>query len=185
MQRRTARIRPVANCLHRFRRWIEEGVWERMMTRLLQRLDSAGKIDRSRWSVDRSVIRAHRSASGMIPKSEVNDELNALGRSRGGYGTKLHVMVDSTGNLLAATATVAKDMNQLSSRPSWPTANSVSIVAAGVPMPLPGTRATVPMEFENPSAGCQSLQSSPPKQTRRPTKTLIGKSIANETSSSE
>lgn len=89
----------------RFRRWINEGIWDRMMTRLLQRLDSAGKIDRTLWCVDGSVIRAHRSASGMIRQSEENDELNALGRSRGGYGTKLHVMVDANGNLLAATAT--------------------------------------------------------------------------------
>jgi transposase len=41
----------------------------------------------------------------MIPQSEENDELNALGRSRGGYSTKLHVLTDINGTLLAVTAT--------------------------------------------------------------------------------
>ena len=51
-----------------------------------------------------SVIRSHRSASGRLLQSEENDELNALGRSRGGYSTKLHVLTDSKGSLLAVTA---------------------------------------------------------------------------------
>ena len=41
----------------------------------------------------------------MIPQNEENDELNALGRSRGGYSTKLHVMTDANGTLLSATTT--------------------------------------------------------------------------------
>tara|TARA_A100001391_G_scaffold143428_1_gene101222 strand:- start:2115 stop:2594 length:480 start_codon:yes stop_codon:yes gene_type:complete len=41
----------------------------------------------------------------MIPQSEENDELNALGRSRGGYSTKIHVLCDGNGTLLGITAT--------------------------------------------------------------------------------
>jgi transposase len=89
----------------RFRRWINEDIWDRIFSHLLHRLDSLGKIERSLWCVDGTVIRAHRCASGMIPQSEENDELNALGRSRGGYSTKLHVMTDANGILLAVTAT--------------------------------------------------------------------------------
>lgn len=92
----------------RFRRWIEEGVWDRMFSRLLHRADALGQIDRTLWCVDGSVVRAHRSASGMLPQSEENDEVNALGRSRGGYSTKLHVMTDGKGTLLAMTATAGQ-----------------------------------------------------------------------------
>ena len=93
---------------NRFRRWINEDLWDRIVRRLLHRLDSLGKSDRSLWCVDGSVVRAHRCASGMIPQSEENDELNALGRSRGGYSTKLHVMTDAKGSLLAVTATAGQ-----------------------------------------------------------------------------
>lgn len=90
---------------NRFRRWINEGLWNRIVSKLLHRLDGLGKIERSLWCVDGTVVRAHRCAAGMIPQSEENDELNALGRSRGGYSTKLHVMTDAKGNLLAVCAT--------------------------------------------------------------------------------
>ena len=92
----------------RFRRWIFEGLWDRIMSRLLGRLDALGKIDRSIWCVDGSVVRAHRCAAGLFKQSENNDELVALGRSRGGYGTKIHIMTDACGHLLAVTATGAQ-----------------------------------------------------------------------------
>ena len=89
----------------RFRRWTNEELWIRIYRTLLRRVDALEKIDRSVWCVDGSVIRAHRSASGMIPQSDENDELNALGRSRGGYSTKIHILCDARGTLLAITAT--------------------------------------------------------------------------------
>jgi transposase len=72
---------------------------------MLKRLEKLGKIDRTLWCVDGSVVRAHRCAAGMIPQSEENDELVALGRSRGGYSTKIHVLCDGEGTLLGITAT--------------------------------------------------------------------------------
>ncbi|TWT83859.1 Transposase DDE domain protein [Planctomycetes bacterium CA13] len=89
----------------RFQRWTNEGLWDRIYTTLLKRIDALDKIDRTLWSVDGSVVRAHRCASGMIPQSEENDELNALGQSRGGYSTKIHVLCDGNGTLLAITVT--------------------------------------------------------------------------------
>lgn len=88
----------------RFRRWSDEGLWDRMYHTILKRVDRLEKIDRSLWCFDGSVIRAHRCASGMIPQSEENDELVALGRSRGGYSTKIHVLCDGNGTLLGITA---------------------------------------------------------------------------------
>lgn len=89
----------------RFRRWTAEGLWDRIYVTLLKRLDKLEKIDRTLWCVDGSVIRAHRCASGIIPQSEENDELVALGRSRGGYSTKIHVLCDGEGTLLGVTVT--------------------------------------------------------------------------------
>lgn len=90
---------------NRFRRWQKEGIWERMMLKCLTKLDHQGWIDRTLWCVDGSVVRAHRCASGALPQSDENDAKNGLGRSQGGYSTKLHVLTDSRGRVLAATAT--------------------------------------------------------------------------------
>ncbi len=90
---------------NRFRRWVNENLWDRIYARLLRRADEVGQIDRSLWCADGSVIRAHRAAAGMLPQSDENDELNALGRSRGGYSTKLHLLTDGEGTVLACTAT--------------------------------------------------------------------------------
>ncbi|MEZ6105874.1 MAG: IS5 family transposase [Pirellulaceae bacterium] len=89
----------------RFRRWTAEGLWGRIYRCLLKKLDRAKKIDRSLWCVDGSVIRAHRCASGMNSQSEENDKFAALGRSRGGYATKIHVLCDGHGTLLGMTIT--------------------------------------------------------------------------------
>jgi transposase len=93
---------------NRFRRWVYEDLWDKIFSYLLHRLDSLGKIDRSLWCIDGSAVRAHRAASGMIPQSEENDGLNALGRSRGGYSTKLHVLTDANGTLIGVTATAGQ-----------------------------------------------------------------------------
>lgn len=90
---------------NRFRRWVKEGLWDKVFCKLLRRMDQLGNIDRTVWCVDGTVIRAHRVAAGMTKQSEANDEAHALGRSRGGYLTKLHVMTDAKGTLLSVTAT--------------------------------------------------------------------------------
>lgn len=89
----------------RFRRWRLEGLWQRIFAKLLRHVDNAGGIDRSLWCADGTVIRAHRCASGENTQSTENDAKNALGRSQGGYSTKLHVLTDRIGNLLSVTAT--------------------------------------------------------------------------------
>ena len=93
---------------NRFRRWTREGLWDRILKNLIRDRDAKRRVNRSLWCVDSSVIRAHRVAAG-APKgdrcSDKNAEKNALGRSRGGYSTKLHVATDKKGLPLAVTAT--------------------------------------------------------------------------------
>lgn len=88
----------------RFRRWKNEGLWDRIHRRLLGRFDHGGRIDRLLWCVDGSVVRAHRVAAGALQRFG-GGELQALGRSRGGFSTKLHVVTDANGILLSVTLT--------------------------------------------------------------------------------
>jgi len=89
----------------RFRRWVREGLWDKIWSNLLRKIDSNGKLARSLWSVDGSVIRAHRSAAGGSRKNERNAAENGLGRSRGGYSTKIHVVCERKGIPLGITVT--------------------------------------------------------------------------------
>lgn len=96
---------------NRFRRWLKCGLWLKIVKSLIDRLLKAGEIDFDLWCVDGTVIRAHRVAAG-ARKEEVrrdeNAEKHALGRSRGGYTTKLHVLADGQGIPLGVTATAGQ-----------------------------------------------------------------------------
>lgn len=80
-----------------FRAWQRDGVWAGILQRLQQLGDAAGLIC---WdvSVDSTIVRAHQHAAGARrdpagqvepPGAEPAD--HALGRSRGGWTTKLHL----------------------------------------------------------------------------------------------
>lgn len=93
---------------NRFRRWVKSGIWQRIYEALIHRLRKAGKIDFELWCVDGTVIRAHRVASGAASgglSTQENADKQALGRSRGGYSTKLHFLTDGQGIPLSVTAT--------------------------------------------------------------------------------
>lgn len=96
---------------NRFRRWVKSGLWLRIFEKLIDRLLREGEIDFELWCVDGTVIRAHRVASG-APKGELTAEENAekhgLGRSRGGYSTKLHFLTDGQGIPLSVIATAGQ-----------------------------------------------------------------------------
>jgi len=49
---------------HRFRRWVREGLFDRMLHRLHVQLDDDGRIDWSQFDIDGSSVRADRSAAG-------------------------------------------------------------------------------------------------------------------------
>lgn len=83
-----------------FRRWQRQGVWARLLTLLQARADAAGLIT---WevNVDSTVCRAHQHAAGARrdgagqkePPGGVITEPDdhGLGRSRGGFTTKIHL----------------------------------------------------------------------------------------------
>ncbi|MFG2053102.1 IS5 family transposase [Micromonospora sp. NPDC048930] len=97
-----------------FRRWQRAGVWQQIVTTLQARADAAGLIT---WdvSVDSTIARAHQHSAGarrcsqqqLEPPGGVHTEPadHALGRSRGGWTTKLHLACEQGGKPLSMLLT--------------------------------------------------------------------------------
>lgn len=77
----------------RYGRWADKGIWQRMHEHF------AGEADLEYLISDSTVIRAHPCAAG-APKEKGGQSAQSLGRSRGGFSTKIHTVVDSLGNPL-------------------------------------------------------------------------------------
>lgn len=75
----------------RFRAWTKKKIWEEMLSCLNK------DADMQEVMIDATIVRAHACASGYIKDS--SEEL-ALGRSKGGFTTKIHAIVDGLGNPL-------------------------------------------------------------------------------------
>ncbi|MYQ97565.1 MULTISPECIES: IS5 family transposase [unclassified Streptomyces] len=98
----------------RFARWEADGTWARLLEEAQVSDDSVGVVE---WtvSVDSTINRAHQHAAGARKKGpQAGDELEdpkraahrqALGRSRGGLTTKVHLACDGRGLPLAAVVT--------------------------------------------------------------------------------
>ena len=101
-----ARYGPWQTVYDRFSRWRRAGVFSRIVSALQGRLWEAGLIDHTLWCVDGTNVRAARCAAGArqdTRQGEPHD--HGLGRSRGGFGTKLHLVTDGRGTPLAAAVT--------------------------------------------------------------------------------
>jgi transposase len=72
-----------------FRRWCESGVWDLVLQALA---DSGGALDMLQM-IDSTIVRAHRCAAG----EQTEAQNQALGRSRGGFSTKIHLRCNAAG----------------------------------------------------------------------------------------
>ncbi|WP_079052529.1 IS5 family transposase [Streptomyces regalis] len=81
---------------NRLRNWSIDGTWQRVFTALLAQADAEEGPD---WivAVDSTIVRAHQHAAGARNKGPLTGEPDnhALGRSRGGLTTKVHLAADS------------------------------------------------------------------------------------------
>lgn len=77
----------------RFARWCDKGIWEKMFDHFVDDPDMENLI------IDSTIIRAHPCSAG-APKQKGGQPAQALGRSRGGFSTKIHIGVDALGNPL-------------------------------------------------------------------------------------
>ncbi|CAA9311156.1 MAG: Mobile element protein [uncultured Gemmatimonadaceae bacterium] len=93
-------------------RWRRDGTWDRLLAHVQANADAQGEIV---WTVcvDGTVVRAHQHAAGARRRPSKADRAaniehppdEALGRSRGGFTTKLHLACDGRGRPLAVVLT--------------------------------------------------------------------------------
>ncbi|WP_413253490.1 IS5 family transposase [Streptomyces pseudovenezuelae] len=79
---------------NRLRMWAVDGTWERVFTALMAQADADEDLN---WagSVDSTVVRAHQHAAGARKKGPRSANADhAIGRSRGGLTTKIHLSAD-------------------------------------------------------------------------------------------
>jgi transposase len=139
------RYGPWQNAYGLFRAWSRDGTWAMILAMLQARADAAGLID---WdvSVDSTIVRAHQHAAGarrhgatqVEPPGGVADEPDdhGLGRSRGGWTTKLHLACEQGQKILAVVVTAG----QRGDSPQFPAV----LEAIRVPRTGPGRPRTRP-----------------------------------------
>jgi transposase len=92
----------------RYTWWRRNGTWDRILKALQVKLDALGAIDWEQWALDGTIVRAHRVAAG-APKDghdgPAEPSHHALGRSVGGFSTKIHLLSDGNGLPLDACLT--------------------------------------------------------------------------------
>ncbi len=92
----------------RFYRWQHAGIWSRILQSLQRLADRHGRLDWSVHFVDSTIVRAHQHAAG----ARDGQTGQALGRSRGGFSTKLHVRADRRGKPLVLLVTAGERHDQ-------------------------------------------------------------------------
>lgn len=111
-----------------FRRWQRDGTWHQVLTRLQAQADAKGAIV---WdlSVDSTVCRAHQHAAGARKRGDLQKEPpggvftepddHGLGRSRGGFTTKLHLAVEQGQTPMSIVVTAGQWGTRRSSNGCW------------------------------------------------------------------
>jgi transposase len=80
----------------RFKQWSERNIWKQLFEQ--SKIDP----DFEYVMIDSTIVRAHACAAGYGKNSQ---EKEALGRSKGGFTTKIHAVVDALGNPLEFSLT--------------------------------------------------------------------------------
>jgi transposase len=75
----------------RFKAWSEKNIWSELLEFCIEDPDLEYVM------VDATIVRAHPCAAGFKKDSQARQ---ALGRSKGGFSTKIHAKVDALGNVL-------------------------------------------------------------------------------------
>lgn len=164
-----------------FRAWQRAGVWALVVTALQARADAAGLIT---WqvSVDSTIVRAHQHAAGARRDGNIQRERpggwlpepadHALGRSRGGLGTKLHLSCEQGRRLMSLVPRAGNAGTVHCSRPCS-RASVCPVSVPGVRVPAPSgcwpTRRTHPRPIGSCWRAAGSRRRSRSRRTRPPT----------------
>jgi transposase len=96
--------RPLRSLAHRGQPllcWRRAGIWQRLFEAVQQQADADGQLDWAVHYVDGTIVRAHQHAAGS-PKGA---EAEALGRSQGGFSTKIHLRAAGDKHLMTFVLT--------------------------------------------------------------------------------
>lgn len=125
-------------CHDRHRRWAADGTWENVLRAVQTDADAEERIDWSMVGIDSTTCRAHQHAAGArrrpprIPRKRIPPAQHrpdeALGRSRGGLTTKIHLAGDGGCRPLAVLITPGQ----------WGDAPQLIPVLERVRVPRPG-----------------------------------------------
>lgn len=105
------RFGPWSTVFGRFNRWRKSGRWDQLLTALHAKADAQGGIDWELFGVDASVVRAHKAAAGAEKASAGQDGEpgdHGLGRSQGGFGSKVPIVCDGQGRPLGVVLTAGQ-----------------------------------------------------------------------------
>jgi transposase len=83
-----------------FDTWNADGTLDTILARLRSCRIDAGEVDDELWYIDGTSVRAARCAGGGAKKNPGEPSDHALGRSRGGFSTKFHLLCDGHGHPL-------------------------------------------------------------------------------------
>src|SRR5687767_3268411 len=143
------RYGPVGTVSSRFYRWRRSGVWQRVLEELQALADAEGRVGWELHFLDSTVVRAHQHAAGARKAGRepgAGDE--ALGRSRGGFTTKIHVRCEGKPVTFTLTGGQVHDSQQIPAlrsiaarsgasagdacgRPSWLATRPTAAAASG------------------------------------------------------
>jgi transposase len=147
--------------------WQVLGVWDRIESALRSRAAAAKRLS---WqvSVDSTTARAHIHAAGArrdsVDRVAGEPDHHALGRSRGGWGTKTHVAIDQHRGVLTFQLTPG----QANDSPQFiPVLEQIRVARIGPGRPQPGPSAswpTRPTHRAPTETGCAAAGSGPPSR---------------------
>jgi transposase len=103
------RYGPVGTVSSRFYRWCKSGVWQQVLEALQALADATGQVGWHLHFVDSTIVRAHQHAAGARKAGRdpaAPDE--ALGRSRGGGTTKIHLRCEGYGKPVTVSVTAGQ-----------------------------------------------------------------------------
>jgi len=83
----------------RFKEWSDKGIWEKFFESFKEDPDMEWVM------IDSTIVRAHACSAGYGKDSQ---DKEALGRSKGGFTTKIHAIVDALGNPLKLVLTAGQ-----------------------------------------------------------------------------
>src|SRR3569833_1787936 len=110
------RYGPMGPVSSRFSRRRQAGIWQRILSDLQAQAEQRGEINWDLHFVDACIVRAHQHAGGARRDGATPEEVparEALGRSQGGFSTKLHLRAEGNGRSITVVLTGGERNEQI------------------------------------------------------------------------